>query len=100
MYKTVEVAIDRSNDVRRVPEVEAGAQDTVVFQAGSDTISIWFPKSGVFSTTEIVTEQTGNIEVPIPSGATPGTYSYAIYVHNVNKYAEGNSHPIMIIEEP
>jgi hypothetical protein len=100
MDKLIEVMIEPGTGLRLVPEVEAYPGDTVLFQAGDDTVSIWFPQPGVFSTTEIATMQTGDIHITIPSGATPGTYEYAIYVHTVRKYAECHSHPVMIIKGP
>ncbi len=41
-----------------------------------------------------------DVEVEIPADATPGTYSYVIYVHTAGNYAECNSHPLMIIKGP
>ena len=100
MNERIPAAIALSTTVRRVPVVEADPGDTVVFSAGSDTISVWFPEPGVFPTSEIVTMQTGDIEVEVPTNATPGTYSYVIYVHTAHNYAECNSHPLMIIKGP
>ncbi len=100
MQKTIEATIGLSTTVRKVPVVEADPGDMVVFSAGDDTISIWFPEPGVFPSAEIVTMQTGDVEVEIPADATPGTYSYIIYVHTAGNYAECNSHPLMIIKGP
>ncbi len=100
MQKLIEVTIEEGTGMRKVPQVEANPGDTVLFAAGDDMISIWFPEPGVFPTTEIVTMQTGDVDVEIPANATPGTYEYAIYVHTVGNYAECNSHPLMIIKGP
>lgn len=100
MQKLIEVTIDDGTGMRKVPQIEVDPGDTVLFAAGDDTISVWFPEPGVFASSLIVTMQTGDIEIEIPTGATPGTYEYAIYVHTVGKYAECNSHPVMIIKGP
>ena len=99
----VKVPIDTSADVPLVPKVRVRPGSIVVFQAGDQTVSISFLASGVFPTTAIVTSQTGNISVWLPPDADYGTYEYAIYVHGAGKhgkYAECQSHPIMIVESP
>ncbi len=92
-----------ADDVPQVPKVRVRPATIVVFLAGDETVSISFPKPGVFPTTEIATMQTENIEVWIPSSARRGPYEYVIFVHGVGKhgkYAECNSHPVMIVESP
>ncbi len=100
MQKLIEVTIDSATDTRKVPMIEADPGDSLLFAAGDDTVSIWFPKPGVFPVSEIATRQTGDIEIEVPANAVPDTYEYAIYVHNTGKYAECNSHPVMIIKGP
>lgn len=100
MQELIPARIDVGSSVRKVPVIVADPGDTVLFAAGDDTISVWFPEPGVFETTEIVTMRTGDIEIPVPEGATPGTYRYVIYVHNATSFAECNSHPVMIIKKP
>lgn len=97
---TVDVTIDTSTSVPWVPVVTVKPGDFVLFHANLETVSISFPDAGVFPTTEIVTMQTGDITVWIPSDATLGEYEYAIYVHSVGEYAECHSHPVMIVEGP
>ncbi len=100
MQKLIEVTIDEGSGMRNVPQVEADPGDVLLFSAGDDTISVWFPEPGVFPTANIVTMQTGDVEVEVPGDATPGTYEYAVYVHTAGSYAECNSHPVMIIRGP
>lgn len=98
---TVEVTIDTSGTVPWVPAITVKPGDFVLFHANRDIVSISFPATGVFPTTEIVTAQTDDIKVWIPSSATPDTYEYAIYVHgDTNKYAVCHSHPVMVVESP
>ena len=106
MEKLIEVVIDSETGMRYVPHLTANPGDTVLLHAGTDTVSVWFPEPGVFETTEIVSMQTGEVEVLIPSDATPGTYEYSIYVHNIDplegisRYTTSDSHPVLIIEDP
>lgn len=107
MNKLIEVTFDSETGMRYVPHLTVNPGDTVLLHAGDDTVSVWFPEPGVFATTEIVSMQTGEIEVPIPSDATLGAYEYSIYVHNLSEPAEGSSryttsdsHPVMIVKEP
>jgi hypothetical protein len=107
MNKLIEVTVDAGTGMRYVPHLTVNPGDTVLLHAGDDTVSVWFPEPGVFATTEIVSMQTGEIEVLIPSDATVGTYEYSIFVHNLpepaegsSRYATSDSHPVLIVEEP
>lgn len=107
MNKLIEVTVLEGTGMRYVPHLTVNPGDTVLLHAGAETISVWFPEPGVFATTEIVSMQTGEIEVSIPSDAALGAYEYSIYVHNLPEPAEGDSryttsdsHPVLIVEEP
>ena len=107
MNRLIEVTLDSTTGMRYVPHLTVNPGDTVLLHAGDDTVSVWFPEPGVFATTEVVSMQTGEIQVLIPSDATPGTYEYSIYVHNLpvpvegsSRYTTSDSHPVMIVEYP
>ena len=98
--KTVEAPITLVEELPTVAPVEAAPGDTIVWQAGSDTISIWFPSTGVFSSRELTNRGTGDIAVEVPETATEGTYRYALFSHGKADFARGGSHPVMIIKKP
>jgi len=98
--KTVEVAIGLQGDDPYVPPAEADPGDTILWHAGDDTVSIWFPDDDVFASREIVSRGSGDIEIQIPGTAAPGNYHYAVFNHDMKKFATGGSHPIMIIKGP
>ncbi len=107
MNKLIEVTFDSATGMRYVPHLTVNPGDTVLLHAGDDTVSVWFPEPGVFATKEIVSMQTGEIEVLIPADAAVGTYEYSIYVHDLpepvegsSRYTASDSHPVLIVEEP
>jgi len=100
VQKTVDVPITIENDVPMVAQAEAGPGDTIVWHAGSDTVSIWFPGDGVFASRELATRGTGDIEIAVEETAPEGTYRYAVFSHGKQVFAEGGSHPVMIIKKP
>jgi hypothetical protein len=98
--KTVEIPITVEDDIPIVAPAEAAPGDTIVWHAGSDTVSIWFPNAGVFDVRELSNRSTGDIEIPVPETATEGTYRYAVFSHGKGDFAQGGSHPVMIIKRP
>ena len=86
--------------VLKVPRCAAKQGDTVCWQVGNRTVSIWFPMAGVFESPTLAWKQTGEITVVIPPDARDGEYEYVIYCHDTDEFAECNSHPIMVIPGP
>lgn len=98
--KTVQVAITLEDEIPIVGPAEAAPGDTVIWQAGDDTVSIWFPNAGVFQSRELCCRGTGDIEMVVPESAVEGTYRYAVFSHDKGDFAQGGSHPVMIIRKP
>lgn len=92
----------------RIGVIEADAGGTAVWNVGDKTVSIWFPKQGVFDK-EVIVERVrgdanGEIRVKVP--LTPITqgpsrqYKYCMYCHDDDEFVEWHSHPIMVIPKP
>ncbi|MBD3366795.1 MAG: hypothetical protein GF405_01320 [Candidatus Eisenbacteria bacterium] len=98
--KTVQIPITVVDEIPVAAPAEAAPGDTVVWQAGSDTVSIWFPHEDVFESRELTNRSTGDIGVTVPDEAEDGEYRYAIFSHGKNDFVQGGSHPVMIIKKP
>lgn len=98
--KSVDIPITTVEGRARIPSATAKPGDTIVWHAGTETVSIWFPRPDVFETRELADRATGDIEVVLPETAADGEFHYAVFSHDKGDFGEGNSHPILIIEKP
>ncbi len=98
--QSVEIPITLEGDTLKAAPAEAAPGATVVWQAGSDTVSIWFPEDDVFGTRELTNRSTGDIEHTVSGDAAEGSYRYAIFSHGKGDFVQGGSHPVLIIKKP
>ena len=94
---TIRLTTDESG-AHRVGSHTAKQGEEVTWDPGDLTVTIWFPRPGVFSeaSLEIAKGQTGSMTVL--SDAPVGEHEYSIYCHDTRKFFEGNSHPVMLID--
>jgi plastocyanin len=96
----VEVPVALANDHLTVAPCAVQPGDRVRWLAGEHTVSIWFPKAGVFPAPALAVHKSGDIEITVPRNARPGRYQYIVYCHDSDRFGMTDELPVMEVKEP
>lgn len=78
--------------------IRANRGDEVVWTAGGSDLYFQFPDSTLFDSSEATVADGDDLSLTVSTNAKPGRYTYSVFCSKENKFATGDSPPIIIIK--
>jgi hypothetical protein len=78
--------------------IRASAGDDVIWNAGGSDLYFQFPDTTLFGANEATVADGDDLTLTVSAGAKPGRYTYSVFCSKENKFATGDSPPIIIIK--
>lgn len=82
------------------PEITLHPTDSVEWIAVDDDMTVGIPNRMIFGEEEIEIQKGGSGQLEVLEDAPEGRFPYAVFCHGGRCFAQGNSHPVMIIKKP
>jgi len=88
----------RPNTYRVVPgHCQVESSDSVTWNAQDTDAVLFFPNRALFGRRDVEVSAGNSQTLTVNDGIPSGRYPYAIYCAKAKDFAEGGSHPVMIV---